>query len=125
MGLIEHSSSGSPRTLRAGSRPLQCSCLSSRNIWRLRRSLRRAVTDGNFDAGIKSASIAMGDKHAQENHLCEKRTQGATEVGPCLTDAAPKDRSQRTARVLTAMMPPGCGVNHRGVPGPVEAYAAP
>jgi len=27
-------------------------------------------------------------------------------VGPCLTDVAPKDRSQRTARVLTAMMPP-------------------
>jgi hypothetical protein len=27
-------------------------------------------------------------------------------VGPCLTDAAPKDRSQRTARILTAMMPP-------------------
>ena len=27
-------------------------------------------------------------------------------MGPCLTDAAPKDRSQRTARVLTAMMPP-------------------
>jgi hypothetical protein len=36
----------------------------------------------------------------------EKYTQGATKVGPCLTDAAPKDRSQRTARVLTAMMPP-------------------
>jgi hypothetical protein len=28
-------------------------------------------------------------------------------VGPCLTDAAPKDRSQRTARASTAMMPPG------------------
>ena len=27
-------------------------------------------------------------------------------MGPCLTDAAPKDRSQRTARILTAMMPP-------------------
>jgi hypothetical protein len=32
--------------------------------------------------------------------------QGATKVGPCLTDAAPKDRSQRTARILTAVMPP-------------------
>src|SRR5215472_15638515 len=32
--------------------------------------------------------------------------QGATEVGPCLTDAAPKDRSQRTARIMTAMIPP-------------------
>ena len=27
-------------------------------------------------------------------------------MGPCLTDAAPKDRSQRTARISTAMMPP-------------------
>jgi hypothetical protein len=27
-------------------------------------------------------------------------------VGPCLTDAAPKDRSQRTARLSTAMAPP-------------------
>ena len=50
--------------------------------------------------------VSQWDKHARANHLCEKRTQGATEMGPCLTDAAPKDRSQRTARVLTAMMPP-------------------
>jgi len=35
-----------------------------------------------------------------------KHTQGATKVGPCLTDAAPKDRSQRTARVSTAMTSP-------------------
>jgi hypothetical protein len=35
-----------------------------------------------------------------------KNAQGATKVGPCLTDAAPKDRSQRTARISTAMMPP-------------------
>src|ERR1700745_3082423 len=41
-----------------------------------------------------------------EKHRGEKRTRGATKVGPCLTDAAPKDRSQRTARILTAMMPP-------------------
>ena len=34
--------------------------------------------------------VSQWDKHARENHLCEKRTQGATEVGPCLTDAAPK-----------------------------------
>jgi hypothetical protein len=33
-------------------------------------------------------------------------TRGAITVGPCLTDAAPKDRSQRTARILTAMAPP-------------------
>src|ERR1700746_306215 len=41
-----------------------------------------------------------------EKHSGEKRTRGATKVGPCLTDAAPKDRSQRTARILTAMAPP-------------------
>ncbi len=42
----------------------------------------------------------------ERKNAIRKQTQGATKVGPCLTDAAPKDRSQRTARVLTAMTLP-------------------
>ena len=48
----------------------------------------------------------MNDKINERKTRSDKQTQGATKVGPCLTDAAPKDRSQRTARVLTAMTPP-------------------
>src|SRR5262249_6993999 len=44
--------------------------------------------------------------NTQRRLMHQKHAQGATEMGPCLTDAAPEDRSQRTARVLTAMMPP-------------------
>ena len=50
----------------------------------------------NFDEAHRSKSKAQ----------CAKEAQGATDVGPCLTDAAPKDRSERTARIMTAMMPP-------------------
>jgi hypothetical protein len=34
------------------------------------------------------------------NNIYGKPHAGATKVGPCPTDAAPEDRSQRTARVL-------------------------
>jgi len=100
MGLTEHSSSGAPG---AG-----CSNALAFRLATFGGSGDRGVVQLRTGISMRELNqpVSQWDKHAQENHLCEKRTQGATEVGPCLTDAAPKDRSQRTARVLTAMMPP-------------------
>src|SRR5690348_18041162 len=77
--------------------------------------------------GQDNTNARMNQPKSQcEKHSGGKRMRGATKVGPCLTDAAPKDRSQRTARILTAMMPPERMRRQSSrFARPVEAYTPP
>ena len=67
------------------------------------------VATQKIATSCRAQSISTKSMRLDRNEAgsqCVEKTRGATKVGPCLTDAAREDRSQRTARMLTAMMPP-------------------